>query len=84
MSRSRKMSLSIVAVGLLLVIGKNFGNGSLGTSVVNVGNRDYYQDEDGALWESKKSYENYDDTSYFVAPDGSYWVNEYRYLQSKR
>lgn len=46
-------------------------------------NRDYYQDVNGNMWSSKEEYLKYQEEDYFVAPDGTYWENEYRYEQSK-
>lgn len=83
MSKSGKITLTIVAIGIAAIIGLHLGDSDFGTSVINVGNKSYYQDSDGNFWENKKEYEEYDDNTYYVAPDGSYWVNEYRYLQSQ-
>lgn len=84
MSKSGKITLSIFIAGLAVIVGLRLGDSNLGTSVVNVGNKEYYQDNNGDFWENKKDYEEYDDSTYYVAPDGNYWVNEYRYLQSQR
>ncbi len=84
MNKSRKISLSIIGCGLACIVFLRIGNENMGTSVINVGKKDYYQDMNGELWESKKNYEEYKDTTYYIAPDGTYWENEYRYLQSQR
>lgn len=84
MNRSRKITLAAFGVVLAVVAVMYLKEGELGTRVVNVGNKEYYQDNNGDFWDSKKTYEEYDNNSYYIAPDGSYWLNEYRYLQSQR
>lgn len=84
MSKSGKITVTVVALGIGLMLCLRLGNSDMATSVVNTGNKSYYQDPNGELWENKKEYENYDDNSYYIAPDGTYWVNEYRYQESQR
>lgn len=84
MSKSGKITVSIIGLGLAFFLCIYMGRNDLGTSVINTGKKSYYQDENGELWESKKDYENYNDKDYYVAPDGTHWVNEYRYLESQR
>lgn len=83
MNRSRRFTLVAFGIVLAVLAGMYLNQEELGTKVVNIGNKEYYQDKNGELWDSEKSYEEYDDTSYYIAPDGSYWMNEYRYLQSQ-
>lgn len=44
----------------------------------------YYEDYDGNFWKDKNDYEEYRDDDYFIAPDGTIWINEYRYELSKK
>lgn len=83
MSKSRKITLSVLALGIGLMVCLRLSDNDLGTSVVNKGNKSYYQDENGELWESKKDYENYEKDSSYIAPDGTHWKNEYRYQDSQ-
>ncbi len=84
MNRGRKIIFAAFICAIVLVSGLYLKQGDLGTRVINVGNKGYYQDDSGELWEDKKNHDEYDETSYYIAPDGSYWTNEYRYLQSQR
>ncbi len=85
MSQSRKITYSVVILGLFVLVLFTVGPKNSRTSVSNVGNEEPYQDKDGNFWDSAKDYERYDDTQdYYVAPDGTVWENEYRYLESKR
>lgn len=62
----------------------NFADMDIANSIANrkSKNTNYYQDEHGNFWASKEEYLNYSEEDYFVAPDGTYWANEYRYQQS--
>lgn len=62
----------------------NFVDMDIANSISNHKNKtnEYYQDENGNVWSSKEEYLEYAEDDYFLAPDGTYWANEYRYQQS--
>ncbi len=87
MSKSRKISLSVIAIAIVIMFGLSFVDTEpLSTRVTNTGNKAYYEDSEGNIWASQKDYDSASDNSkYYVSPeDGSLWENEYRYQLSKQ
>ena len=84
MRKIKYLSSFIVAFIIGIFVMYNFGDFDVANSISNRNNKnqEYYHDELGNLWSSKDDYLKYEKSNYFVAPDGTYWENEYRYEQS--
>lgn len=62
----------------------NIGSG-IANDISNIDKKkqpEYFTDEHGNVWSSKDEYLKYEENEYYVAPDGTYWKNEYRYQES--
>lgn len=89
MRKIKYLSSFIIAfvVGFFVI---NYNGNELTTRITDTDsntkntNETYYEDYSGNLWKDKNSYEDYRDDNYFVAPDGTVWINEYRYELSKK
>jgi len=84
MKKMQYLSSFFVAFILGIFVMNNFVDIDVANSISNRKDKkqEYYQDEKGNIWSSKDDYLNYEEEGYYVAPDGSYWENEYQYEQS--
>lgn len=87
MKKVKYLGSFIIAFILGVFVMYNFSDFELANKISEINNRsknrDYYQDVNGNVWTSKEEYLKYKEEDYFLAPDGTYWENEYRYEQSK-
>ena len=84
MRKVKYLSSFLVAFLLGVFVMHNFGDFDIANNISNHKDEkeEYYQDENGNIWNSKEEYLKYRDDNYYKAPDGTYWQNEYRYEQS--
>lgn len=85
MRKTKYLASFIFAFIAGFIIIFNYNGIKITTNVTNSTSKEteYYKDYSGEFWENKKNYESYRNENYFLAPDGTYWINEYRYEQSK-
>jgi hypothetical protein len=87
MKKIKYLSSFFIAFVFGVFVMYSFSDFELANKISEIKDRDknhnYYQDVNGNVWASKDEYLKYQDENYYVAPDGTYWENEYRYEQSK-
>ena len=87
MKKVKYLSSFFIAFIFGVFVMYSFSDFELANKISEINNRDknhrYYEDVNGNIWSSKEEYLKYQEEDYFLAPDGTYWENEYRYEQSK-